>query len=29
MILEAAILKVKPGESSKFEAAFPKAEPII
>lgn len=29
MILEVAILKIKPGENSKFEAVFPKAEAII
>lgn len=29
MILEVAILKIKPEEMSKFEAVFPKAEAII
>ena len=29
MILEVAILNVKPGETSAFEAAFEAAEPII
>lgn len=29
MILESAVLDVKPGQSSEFEAAFSKAQPII
>jgi heme-degrading monooxygenase HmoA len=29
MILEVAIMKIKPGEETKFEAAFPKAEAIV
>ena len=29
MILEVAIIKIKPGETSKFEAVFPQAEAII
>lgn len=29
MILEVAIMKIKPGETANFEAAFPKAEAIF
>ena len=29
MILEVAIMKIKPGETAKFEAVFPQAEAII
>ena len=29
MILEVAIIKIKPGEAAKFEAVFPKAELIV